>query len=47
MKDMFSFKFLEKVLEIVSSLYFVNDFCRKCLSCYILLTDKILLPDCL
>ena len=44
---MLNFDFLEKGLEIVSPPYFAYDFSRKCLSCYVLLTDQILLPDCL
>ena len=44
---MFNFDFLEKGLGIVSPTHSVYDFSRKCLSCYILLTDQISLSDCL
>ena len=47
-RDIFNFDFLEKGLGIVSSPHFVCDFPKKqCFSCYILLTDQILLHDCL
>ena len=44
---MLDFDFLEKGLGIVSPPYFENNFQEKLLSCYILLTDQISLPDCL
>ena len=42
---MLNFDFLEKVLEIVTSLNFAHDFSEKCFSCYILLTDQYSLFD--
>ena len=44
---MLNFDFLGKSLGIVSPAHFVYDFQQKCFSCYILLTDEILLPRCL
>ena len=45
---MVNFDFLEKDLGIVSLPHFVYAFSRKMFfSCFILLTDQILLPDCL
>ena len=38
---MLNFDFLEKGPGIVSPPYFVNDFSKKCFSCYILSTDQI------
>ena len=43
---MLKFEFLEKLLGIVSPRLFVYDFSKKCCSCDILLTDKILLFNC-
>ena len=40
---MLNLDFLDKGLGIVSPVHFVYDFSTKCLSCYILLTDQILL----
>ena len=45
--DIPNFDFLEKVLAGVSAQHFVNDFQGKCFSCYLLLTDRISLSDCL
>ena len=42
---MLNFDFLEKGLRIVSPPYFLYDFSRK--EFLMLLTDQILLPDCL
>ena len=45
---MLSFDFLEKGLGIVSEPHFVYDISKKkCFSCYIQLTDQILLSDSL
>ena len=44
---MLNFDFLGKGMEIVSPSHFVYDFSKKNVSCYALLTDQILLPDCL
>ena len=44
---MLNFDFLGKGLEIVSPQHFLNDFSRKCLSCYILQTEQILLLEIL
>ena len=44
---MLNFNFPEKDLELISPTYFVDDFSRKTFSCYILLTDKTSLSDCL
>ena len=44
---MLNFDFIEKGLGVVSPPNFVYDFQEKCFSCYILLTDQILLSDCL
>ena len=44
---MLNFYFLNKGVGIVSPAHFVYDFWQKCFSCYILLTDLILLPGCL
>ena len=41
---MLNFDFLDKGLEIVSPAHFEYGFSKKCSSCYILLTDQILLP---
>ena len=38
--------FLEKGLGIISLPHFVDDFSKKCFSCYVLLTDQISFPDC-
>ena len=46
-RDMPKFDFSEKSLGIISPPHFVHDFSNKCFSCYILLTDKISLPDSL
>ena len=42
---MLNFNFLKKGLGIVSPLHFMCDFSKKRFLCYILLTDKIPLPD--
>ena len=42
---MLNFGFLEKGLKIASPPHFVYK--ENCLSCYVLLTDQILFPDCL
>ena len=44
---MLNFEFFKNGLGIVSPPHFVHDFQEKCFSSYILLTDKISLPDCL
>ena len=44
---MLNFNFPEKGLGLVSPPYFVSDFQEKYFSCYILLTDQMLLSDCL
>ena len=45
---MLNFNFSEKGLALVSPPHFVYDFFKKkCLSCYILLTDQIPLSDLL
>ena len=44
---MLNCEFLEKGLGIVSILLFCMNFQEKCFSCYTLLADQILLPDCL
>ena len=44
---MLNFDFLEKGLGIVSPLFFCMIFQERCFSSYTLLTDQILLPDCL
>ena len=44
---MLNFDFLEIDLGIVSSPHFVYVFQEKCFSCYVLLTDKVSLCDCL
>ena len=43
---MLNFGFFDKGLGIVSPGHFVYDFQQKCSSCYILLTDQILLVGC-
>ena len=43
---MLNFDFSEKGLEIISPSHFMHSFSRF-FSCYILLTDKSSLPDCL
>ena len=44
---MLNFDVFKKGLGMVSPPHFVYDFsCVTCFSCYILLTDKILLSDC-
>ena len=45
--DMFNFDFLLKGLRLVSPPHFVMIFPEKYISCYILLTDQILLTGCL
>ena len=44
---MLNFNFLEKDLGIVFPPHFVHGFQEKCFSYHVLLTDQILLPDCL
>ena len=44
---MLNFGFKEKGLGLVFPPYFVYDFQETCFSCYILLTNQILLSDCL
>ena len=44
---MLNFDFLENGLGIVSPANCVYDFSRKKISCYVLLTDQISLPDTL
>ena len=44
---MLNFDILEKGQGIVSPSHFENDFSRNWFSCYILLTDQILLSDSL
>ena len=44
---MLNFDFLEIGLGIVSSPHFVYVFQEKSFSCYVLLTDKVSLSDCL
>ena len=43
---MLNFDTLDEGLGIVSPVHFVYDFQQKCFSCYILLTDQILLSGC-
>ena len=45
--DMLNFDFLEKHLVIDSPSHFLYDFSKNCPSCYILLSDQILLSKCL
>ena len=44
---MFNLDFLEKDLGKFLHYILCMNFQKKCFSCYIILTDKILLPDCL
>ena len=44
---MVNFNFSENGLGLVSPAHFVFDFHKKCLSCYILLTDQISSSNCL
>ena len=44
---MLNFDFLEKGLGLVSSPHFGYNFSEKSFSCYILLTDKFSMSDCL
>ena len=46
-RDMLNFNFSEKGLGLVSPPHFVNDFWKKCFSCYLLLIYQISLSDCL